>query len=207
MIQEIAGTGVVLAEAGRTVSGAVGGMFDTVSAIAAKFEQWNRLRAETASVIRLLYLEICKDLELLALLGDERGLKWEDPRLRFLISHFETGIMEMVLHGNEKEEVYRKLAAKGRIQDKPESGGRSARLVQKYENVLQAIRFIYVKMDVLRKLAQGSENNGTSANPLAEGAVTLAAGIRTVERLRNIEVRLVLAKRILGQLDENRFIS
>jgi hypothetical protein len=188
MIEEIA-------EAGKALTGTVGGVVDTVAAIAGKLEQWNRLRAETASVIRLLYLETCKDLELLALLGDDRALKWGDPRLRFLIGHFETAIMELVLLGNEKVEVYKKLAAKGRIQDKPETGGKSAARVQKYENVLQAIRFVYVKMDILRKL------------DAAPGGEVLAGKLQATERLRNIESRLVLVKRILGELDDNRSIA
>jgi len=191
MIQEIA-------DASRNITGTVGGVVDTVSAIAGKLEQWNRLRAETASLIRLLYLEVCKDLELLALLGDDKALKWTDPRLRFVLIHFETGVMELVLHGNEKEDVYKKLAAKGRIQDKPETNGKSARMVQKYENVLQAIRFIFVKMDFLRKL------EAASAGPAGEG---LANGIKASERLKNIEARLVLVKRILGDLEDNKSIA
>ncbi|MBU0935445.1 MAG: hypothetical protein KKI09_14995, partial [Spirochaetes bacterium] len=172
----------------RTAAGTVQVAFDTISIIAGKIESWNQLKRQTASVIRLLYIEICKDLDLLAVLIDSKDaeIQWNDRRIVFFIKNFETSIMELVLLGNEKEEVYKKLSAKGRIQNLNDVLGHNEKKMQKYENVLQAIRFVYVKIDLLRKLI------------LEDGDNELLRRVKVIERLRNIESRLYLAKRILG---------
>ncbi|MBP7263439.1 MAG: hypothetical protein KBB32_04630 [Spirochaetia bacterium] len=178
-------------------AGTAGAALDTIGLIASRIEKWNSVRRETSSVIRLLYLEVCKDLDLLAVLIDarDREVGWSDPRIRFFISNFETGVMEMVLMGNEKEDVYRKLSSKGRIKNLADMVGVRERSMQKYENVLQALRFVYVKMDILRKLALAGDEND------------LLKRVKVIERLRNIEARLALAKRILGGLEENKALS
>lgn len=191
------GTVQEVAEAGRAAAAGAAEAANTVALIAEKIGQWKRVRAETSSVVRLLYLEVCKDLELLSVLIDDKdkGIAWNDKRMRFFVDNFETQVMEMVLLGNEKEDVYKKLAAKGRVSDKNDLAGRGPRSVLKYENVLQALRFVYVKIDLLRKLlAEDAENE-------------LLKKVKVIERMKNIEERLVLAKRILGDLEENRTIA
>lgn len=170
---------------------------DSVSLIAGKIESWKAIKAETSSVIRLLYLEACKNLELLAVMIDtrDRDIKWNDPRMKFFIDNFETAIMEMVLFGNEKEDVYKKLSSRGRIENNPDIVGIKGKRIQKYENVLQAIRFIYIKIDLLRKLLKESGEND------------FLKKVKVVERMKNIETRLVLVKRILETLDENKCIA
>ena len=170
---------------------------DTISGILQKIERWAKLRSETASTIRLLYLEVCRNIELLAVLGEARGeaISWNDGRIQFFVRNFDTSVMEMVLLGTEKEEVYKKLSNRGRITDKNDIKGIKDRNVQKYENVLQAIKFIYVKMDLLRKLT------------VEPGENELLVKVKVIERMKNIETRLLLARKILGDLAENKALA
>jgi hypothetical protein len=169
---------------------------DTVSLVLDKLEKWKRLREQADAAIRLLYLEVCRDLELLSVLIDdkEKEVGWDDPRVLFFLSRFETSVMEMVLLGSEGEAVYKKLSAKGRVALIPDIVGLREKRSQRYENVLQALRFVFVKVDLLRKLA-------------GEGDHGLLKRVKVIERMKNIEARLLLAKRVLGEMEENKPIA
>ncbi len=190
MINEVLDTGMLIAKAADSAT-------DTVAKIASKIDSWNRIREETSSMMRLLYIEVCRDLELLSVLVDksEKNIQWDDPRIRFFTDNFETAIMELVLMGNKNEDVFKKLSRKGRITERNDIEGVKGKNIQKYENVMQALRFVYVKIDILRKLVK------------ADGENTLLKKVKMLDRLKNIEERLVLAKRILGDVDEIKSIS
>lgn len=168
---------------GQTVSVAK----DVVGLISSRLEKWQQVRASTDSVLRLFYLEVSRNLELLSLLirepkkGSEKSPKGYD----FFIDHFETAVLEMILCSKEEAETFAKLKKKGRIQEHQDLPGVTFSQKNRYENVHQAMSFVYVKIDLLRKVLP------------VKGENALIKPIRIFERLKNIEQRLLLIKTVL----------
>ncbi|MBN1498615.1 MAG: hypothetical protein JW982_00535 [Spirochaetes bacterium] len=170
---------------------------DIITTITTQLEKWKQVRENTGSVIRLLYLEVSKNIELLSILTDstDNHITCSSDDFMFFLKNFETSVIEMILCGKEETDVFNLLKKKGKIRDDNEILEKQTRKVQKYENVLQAMRFVYIKIDLLKKLSALNEKNN------------LVKNIRTYERLKNIELRLVLIKNIIGEIDSNTNIS
>ena len=171
---------------------AIGSAVQTVGSLFDRLEKWKQVRTETSSLVRLLYLEVCGNMELLEIMKfKKRGeISYTDPDLQFIIRNFATDILEMVFAIDDNASLYDFLRAHGRIR----LGGPKSRKFC-YENVLQAICFVYVKMDLLRKISCLEEKNDC----LKE--------IRVSERLDNVRGRLTMIKNKLEELDEIRPIA
>jgi len=137
------------------------------------------------AMLRAYYIEVCGNLDLIDSL-DMKALKESSvnaPGFAAIVNHFETRIAEAILTDDEaarENGLYQVL-------QKTESAKEIQRGIT-YKNVLEAVSFTLIKVEVMRKLSS-----------LSEEEKTILHGIDLVKRIENLKRRLLLVEKILRE--------
>jgi hypothetical protein len=169
-----------------------------------KIEKYRKIKQDTTSYLRLLYIEVIGNLEILKTVNFEKFDKvpLNDIKTKTLFYLLRTDIAESIFYRNDESpnnELYERLKKRGKVLNK------SRELVQNsatgddkkvqggfiYENILQAISFVITKIDLLRKYAQ-----------LTTEELGIIRPLKVKTRLININQRLLMIKNVMDGLDE-----
>jgi hypothetical protein len=168
-----------------------------------KMDKYKQIKKDTTTFLRLLYLEILRNIEILNVIDFKayKSLNPNDPNIKSLIKLLETSVAEAIFYKEDNTKnanLYEKLRKQGQVKNKErklmklENG--QERLVKGkfiYENVLQAISFVVVKIDLLRELSE-----------LKNEELEILKPIKIDVRLLNINQRLLMIKSSLDKMTE-----
>ena len=168
-----------------------------------KIDKYKQIKKDTTTFLRLLYLEILGNLEILNVIDFKayKSLKPNDPNIKSLIKLLSTNVSEAIFYKEDDTKnagLYEKLRKQGQVKNKErklmklEDG--QERLVKGkfiYENVLQAISFTVVKINLLRELSN-----------LKDEELEILKPIKVDVRLLNINQRLLMIKSSLDKMPE-----
>lgn len=168
-----------------------------------KIDKYKQIKKDTTTFLRLLYLEVLGNLEILNVIDFKayKSLKPNDPNIRSLIKLLSTNVSEAIFYKEEeanRSNLYEKLQKQGQVKNrerkllKLEDG--QERLVKGkfiYENILQAISFVVTKIQVLRELSH-----------LKDEELNILKPIKIDVRLININQRLLMIKSSLDKMPE-----
>jgi hypothetical protein len=168
-----------------------------------KIDKYKQIKKDTTTFLRLLYLEVLKNIEILNVINFKtyKSLKANDPNIKSLINLLETSVAEAIFYKEDNTKnagLYEKLRKQGQVKNKErklvklEDG--LERVVKGkfiYENVLQAISFVVVKIDLLREISNLKDEELDILNP-----------IKIDVRLLNINQRLLMIKSSLDKMPE-----
>lgn len=168
-----------------------------------KIDKYKQIKKDTTTFLRILYLEVLKNIEILNVIDFKayKSLPANDPNLKSLIKLLETSVAEAVFYkedNTKNADLYEKLRKQGQVKNKErklvklEDG--QERLVKGkfiYENVLQAISFVVVKIDILNELSG-----------LKDEELEILKPIKIDIRLLNINQRLLMIKSSLDKMPE-----
>lgn len=177
---------------------------DFIDSIIEKIEKYRKIKQDTTSYLRLLYIEVIGNIEVLKTVNFDKFDKvaLNDPKIKTLFHLLRTDIAESIFYKNDENpnnELYERLKKRGKVLNK------SKELVQNtatgddkkvsgsfiYENILQAISFVVTKIDLLRKYSQ-----------LAEDDLSIFRQLKIKTRLININQRLIMIKNVMDAMDE-----
>lgn len=177
---------------------------DFIDSIIEKIEKYRKIKQDTTSYLRLLYIEVIGNIEILKTIQFEKFDKvpLNDIKTKTLFQLLRTDIAESIFYkngDNPNNELYERLKKRGKVLNK------SKELVQNstsgedkkvsgsfiYENILQAISFVTVKIDLLRKYSQ-----------LTTEELGIIKPLKVKTRLININQRLLMIKNVMDGLDE-----
>jgi len=168
-----------------------------------KMDKYKQIKKDTTTFLRLLYLEVLRNIEILNVIDFKayKSLNPNDPNIKSLIKLLETSVAEAIFYKEDNTKnanLYEKLRKQGQVKNKErklmklEDG--QERLVKGkfiYENVLQAISFVVVKIDLLRELSE-----------LKNEELEILKPIKIDVRLLNINQRLLMIKSSLDKMPE-----
>jgi hypothetical protein len=168
-----------------------------------KMDKYKQIKKDTTTFLRLLYLEVLRNIEILNVIDFKayKSLNPNDPNIKSLIKLLETSVAEAIFYKEDNTKnanLYEKLRKQGQVKNKErklmklEDG--QERLVKGkfiYENVLQAISFVVVKIDLLRELTE-----------LKNEELEILKPIKIDVRLLNINQRLLMIKSSLDKMSE-----
>lgn len=171
-----------------------------------KIEKFQRIRKDTTTYLRLLYIEVLNNLEILRTISYENftDIKANDEKLVTLLKLLQTEFLESIFYKSSENpdvELYRKLKRRGRVRNVKKEliatnrCGEEVSIDGAYinENVLKAISFVVTKIALLKKYTQLSDQEIEILKPVL---------IKT--RIINIEQRLIMIKNVMGRFDEIR---
>jgi hypothetical protein len=150
-----------------------------------KIENARKLKDFGHSIIRMLYLEISWNLDMLDIINwrELTNIDYQNNNLKEIISRLEHSVAEIILI-NAAEDGQRKafnlLKNKGDVKDSEFS----------YDNVLQYVSFYYLKIKMLHEIITLSNINN------------LLVKIKINARLQNIKKRLIELKSFLDKFEE-----
>jgi len=168
-----------------------------------KIDKYKQIKKDTTTFLRLLYLEVLGNLEILNVIDFKayKTLNPNDPNIKSLIKLLSTNVSEAIFYKEDdtkNADLYEKLRKQGQVKNKErkllrlEDG--QERLVKGkfiYENVLQAISFVVVKINLLRELSK-----------LQNEELEILRPIKIDVRLLNINQRLLMIKSLLDKMPE-----
>lgn len=168
-----------------------------------KIDKYKQIKKDTTTFLRLLYLEVLGNLEILNVIDFKayKSLNPNDPNIKSLIKLLSTNVSEAIFYKEDdtnKSNLYEKLQKQGQVKNrerkllKLEDG--QERLVKGkfiYENILQAISFVVTKINVLRELSH-----------LKDEELEILKPIKIDIRLININQRLLMIKSSLDKMPE-----
>lgn len=168
-----------------------------------KIDKYKQIKQDTTTFLRLLYLEVLGNLEILNVIDFKayKALKPNDANIKSLIKLLSTNVAEAIFYKEDdtkNADLYEKLRKQGQVKNKErkllklEDG--QERLVKGkyiYENVLQAISFVVVKINLLRELSE-----------LKNEELEIIKPIKIDVRLLNINQRLLMIKSLLDKMPE-----
>lgn len=166
-----------------------------------RLEAWNRLRKDTASYLRLLYLEVLSSLDLINALKASvlKGIPPNDPAFRKFTGMLKTEMAEAVFcSDDEGQELYERFKKKGKVNNlgkrlRQVKNGKETRVSGNfiYENVLQALSFYVQKTGFLKQISQ-----------LDDTEIALIHPLMLETRLINIRQRLLMIKTVMESFPE-----
>ncbi len=192
----------------REITGAVSGAVGFFDGVYARVEAIRRRNLSAENYLRAYYFEVVNNLEYLDVVNVKkfRTVEVNSPLFRKFVSRLDTEIGATILfteNVDEKSSLYRLLAAKGRIENRSrmlttyhkgiEADYRGKIL---YENVLQAISFTVVKIELLRRLSSAESEESEFLNKLA-----------LEKRVVNIRERFLMIKNVMDSMDGIRELS
>ena len=168
-----------------------------------KIDKYQQIKKDTTTFLRLLYLEVLGNLEILNVIDFKayKDLKPNEPNVKSLTRLLSTNVSEAIFYKEDDTKnanLYEKLRKQGQVKNKErklvklEDG--QERLVKGkfiYENILQAISFVVVKIDLLRELSK-----------LKDEELEILKPIKIDIRLLNINQRLLMIKSLLDKMPE-----
>ncbi|MCB8964810.1 MAG: hypothetical protein H6536_07215 [Bacteroidales bacterium] len=177
---------------------------DFIETVIDKIEKYQRIKQDTTVYLRLLYIEIVNNLEVLKTVNFDKftNTKVNDAQIKTILKLLQTDILESVFYKSDENkniELYEKLRKRGKINNRGQELIRTsdkgdevkAKSSFVYENILQAISFVVTKIEVMRKYS-------TLTNE--ELLILKIMNLRT--RLININQRLLMIKNVMDGFDE-----
>ncbi len=177
------------------------GLIDTVIE---KIEKYKKIKQDTTAFLRIIYLEVLNNLEVLKTINFESfsRIKPNDPKLKTILSLLQTEISESVFYKSSESpnaELYDKLKKRGKVNNKGKellkttAKGEEVKVNNSfvYENVLQAISFVVTKIELMRKYSNLSDND-----------LDILKTMNFKSRLININQRLLMIKKVMDNFDE-----
>lgn len=187
----------------------IGKSIDIVSQTIEKIEQYRKLKSHKATYLRLLYLEVLFNMEILNTI-EFKNLKDvlpNDIKVKVVIDLLETSIAEGIFYKNEDSadvDIYKSLEKKGKLDNVHKQLYILEKGIEKqvqnnhiYINVLQAISFIVMKIKILQRLSELKDEE------LSEVVKSLKLDIRLI----NINQRLLMIKQTMDKFDEVKSMS
>lgn len=177
---------------------------DFIETVIGKIEKYQRIKQDTTVYLRLLYIEIVNNLEVLKTVNFDKfsNTKANEPQIKTIIKLLQTDILESVFYKsdeNKNVELYEKLRKRGKISnrgqeliktsDKGDEVKAKSSFV--YENILQAISFVVTKIEVMRKYST-----------LTNEELAIVKNMNLKTRLININQRLIMIKNVMDGFDE-----
>ncbi|KAB2868462.1 MAG: hypothetical protein F9K37_10215 [Bacteroidales bacterium] len=177
---------------------------DFIETVIGKIEKYQRIRQDTTVYLRLLYIEIVNNLEVLKTVNFDKfsNTKANDPQIKTIIKLLQTDILESVFYKSDENkniELYEKLRKRGKINNKGQelikTSNKGDEIKAKssfvYENILQAISFVVTKIEVMRKYST-----------LTNEELAIVKNMNLKTRLININQRLLMIKNVMDGFDE-----
>jgi hypothetical protein len=177
---------------------------DVIDAVISKIEKYRKIKQDSTSYLRILYLEVICNIEILNTINFSQfdKIALNDNKAKVLFTLLQTDILESVFYktdDNSNVELYEKLRKKGKVVNrnqelmKPTVKGDEQKVKGGfiYENILQAMSFVVVKINLLQKYSLLSQDDLSIIRP-----------IRIKARLVNIYQRLLMIKNVMDQMDE-----
>jgi hypothetical protein len=177
---------------------------DFIDNLITKIEKYRQIRQDTTSYLRMLYLEVVSNLEVLQTIDFNLfdKLPPNDPKVLTLLNLLQTNILESVFFKTDDQSnaaLFERLKKRGKVANrnqeltKSNAQGEERKVAGKfiYENVLQAISFVVIKTELLKKYTTLSADD-----------VVIIRQVRLRTRLVNIYQRLLMIKSVMDQMDE-----
>jgi len=177
---------------------------DFIETVIGKIEKYQRIKQDTTVYLRLLYIEIVNNLEVLRTVNFDKfsHTKANDPQIKTIIKLLQTDILESVFFKSEENkniELYEKLRKRGKIsnrgQELVKTSDKGDEIKAKssfvYENILQAISFVVTKIEVMKKYST-----------LTNEELSIVKSMNLKARLININQRLLMIKNVMDGFDE-----
>ncbi|HNV51282.1 MAG TPA: hypothetical protein PLH91_09040 [Tenuifilaceae bacterium] len=177
---------------------------DFIETVIGKIEKYQRIKQDTTVYLRLLYIEIVNNLEVLKTVNFDKfsNTKANDPKIKTIIKLLQTDILESVFYKSDENkniELYEKLRKRGKINNKGQelikTSNKGDEIKAKssfvYENILQAISFVVTKIEVMRKYST-----------LTNEELAIVKNMNLKTRLININQRLLMIKNVMDGFDE-----
>lgn len=177
---------------------------DLIDTVIQKFDKYQKLKQDTTAYLRLLYLEVLNNLEVLKTINFDKysNIKANDAKIKTLLKLIQTDIAESVFYkstDNPNTELYEKLKKKGKVENKGQDLLRTSlkgddikvknRFV--YENILQAISFVVTKVELMKKYSE-----------LTDQEMEIIKNMNIRVRLININQRLLMIKNVMDSFDD-----
>lgn len=169
-----------------------------------KIEKYKKIKQDTTVYLRILYLEIVNNLEVMKTINFEKfsSIKPNDKNLQTILKLIQTEISESVFYkssDNPNTELYDKLRKKGKVDNrgkellKTNSKGDEIKITNRfvYENILQALSFVVTKVELMNKYSM-----------LNESETDILKQMNFKSRLININQRLLMIKKTMDNFDE-----
>lgn len=177
---------------------------DFIETVIGKIEKYQRIKQDTTVYLRLLYIEIVNNLEVLKTVNFDKfsNTKANDPQIKTIIKLLQTDILESVFFKSDENkniELYEKLRKRGKIsnrgQELVKTSDKGDEIKAKssfvYENILQAISFVVTKIEVMKKYST-----------LTNEELSIVKNMNLKARLININQRLLMIKNVMDGFDE-----
>ncbi|BDX37078.1 hypothetical protein CYCD_04330 [Tenuifilaceae bacterium CYCD] len=177
---------------------------DFIETVIGKIEKYQRIKQDTTVYLRLLYIEIVNNLEVLKTVNFDKfsNTKANDPQIKTIIKLLQTDILESVFFKSDENkniELYEKLKKRGKIsnrgQELVKTSDKGDEIKTKssfvYENILQAISFVVTKIEVMKKYST-----------LTNEELSIVKNMNLKARLININQRLLMIKNVMDGFDE-----
>ena len=177
---------------------------DFIDTLISKIEKYRKIKQDTTAYLRLLYIEVLNNLEILKTVNFDKFDKIElnDIKVKTLFHLLQTEISESVFYKNDdnpNNEIYERLKKRGKVSNKGKElmqstvTGEDKKVTRGfiYENILQAISFVVTKITLLRRYSL-----------LSETELSIVKPIRLKTRLININQRLLMIKNVMDGMDE-----
>jgi hypothetical protein len=120
-----------------------------------RLSKWKQLRNEIHTKLRLLYLECRRNLEILEVVELEQTnhIHTDDEDYKSVIKALGTDILEMVfLEGKSSNKLYESLRKEFKFREIGEHDDKEQAGREESVSVMQAIVYLYVKIDTLKKI-------------------------------------------------------
>ena len=179
---------------------------DFIETVIGKIEKYQRIKQDTTVYLRLLYIEIVNNLEVLKTVNFDKfsSTKANDSQIKTIIKLLQTDILESVFYKSDENkniELYEKLRKRGKISNKGQelikTSNKGDEIKAKssfvYENILQAISFVVTKIEIMRKYST-----------LTNEELAIVKNMNLKTRLININQRLLMIKNVMDGFDEIR---
>ena len=176
-----------------------------INVILEKVNGYKRIQEEKSALLRLIYLEVINNLEVLKTIDFDRlsSLLANDIQVKQLTTLLQTDMMEVVFYISndaENKEIYQLMLKRGKIKNKENalvkihSDGREKVFPGKsfiYENIVQAFSFVFTKIEILRKL---SALDAQGIQPIKK--------LYLKSRFININQRFLMIKNVMEGFEE-----
>ncbi|MGE0077408.1 MAG: hypothetical protein AB7S48_06085 [Bacteroidales bacterium] len=179
---------------------------DFIETVIGKIEKYQRIKQDTTVYLRLLYIEIVNNLEVLKTVNFDKfsNTKANDFQIKTILKLLQTDILESVFYKSDENkniELYEKLKKRGKISNRGQelikTSNKGDEIKTKssfvYENILQAISFVVTKIEVMKKYSL-----------LTNEELAIVKNMNLKTRLININQRLLMIKNVMDGFDEIR---
>ncbi|HUX55021.1 MAG TPA: hypothetical protein VMV56_11450 [Williamwhitmania sp.] len=174
-----------------------------IDQLLSKIEKYKTIKQDTTTFLRVLYLEVVGNLEVLQTINFSEfdSVTVNHPKLQSLLRMLHTDVAEGVFYKEQAApnlQLYEKLRKQGQVKNRNQSLLAMVNGVERnsdkrfiYENILQAISFVVLKVELLRKL-----------NGLKDEELSIVRSMKVKVRLININQRLLMIKSVMDKMEE-----